>query len=225
MYKIALHNLDNLLKEVYVNPPETCIHCDKTMLPKLIFAQHAVDNFMPGSSFCVTYQCLCKDCHKYFAVEYILSGGSETDLYPYTYYHQVEVYLPDSVAKLSPNFKTIYKQAKTAEYYNLDQIAGIGYRKAVEFLIKDYASHKCPTDKDKIQRMTLSQVIKSYLDDVPKIQHLATASTWLGNDETHYIRKHTDKDIDDLKTFIEATIHFIAYDLEADGALSFISSK
>ena len=35
-------------------------------------------------------------------------------------------------------FLTIYNQSLSAEDNNLDQIAGIGYRKALEFLIKDY---------------------------------------------------------------------------------------
>jgi hypothetical protein len=31
----------------------------------------------------------------------------------------------------------------------------------------------------------------------------------LGNDETHYVRKWEDKDLTDLKTVIELTLHWI----------------
>nr|DAK63191.1 MAG TPA: protein of unknown function (DUF4145) [Caudoviricetes sp.] len=225
MDKVKITKSDGCYVSILVNLPDYCPHCNRTMSPRIISGHSTEENIHVKSHFCVTYRCPFSDCQKFFVNEYVYTPNQKGQIVPYTYLHKVKINLPKGVAKLSPNFEIIYQQAKTAEYYNLDQIAGIGYRKAVEFLIKDYANHQCPNDTDKIQRMNLSQAIQSYLKDVPKIQHLATASTWLGNDETHYIRKHTDKDIDDLKTFIEATIHFIAYDLEADEALSFISSK
>lgn len=35
---------------------------------------------------------------------------------------------------------------------------------------------------------------------------------WLGNDETHYVRKWEDKDLKDLKKLISLTIHWIEMD-------------
>ena len=35
------------------------------------------------------------------------------------------------------------------------------------------------------------------------------ANTWLGNDETHYIRRWQDKQINDLKRLIQLTINWI----------------
>ena len=55
-------------------------------------------------------------------------------------------------------------------------------------------------------------VIKDYIDD-QVLQQLAQATAWIGNDETHYIRKHTDKDLQDLKNFLKATIRFLEYQL------------
>lgn len=39
--------------------------------------------------------------------------------------------------QVSPQFVEIYNQAKAAESFQLDQITGLGLRKALEFLIKD----------------------------------------------------------------------------------------
>jgi hypothetical protein len=44
--------------------------------------------------------------------------------------------IPKELIDLSPNFEEIYSQAYLAEKYDLNQIAGVGYRKALEFLIK-----------------------------------------------------------------------------------------
>ena len=44
----------------------------------------------------------------------------------------------ENIKKLSSNFCEIFNQAYVAELMKLNEIAGIGYRKALEFLIKDY---------------------------------------------------------------------------------------
>ena len=42
------------------------------------------------------------------------------------------------------------------------------------------------------------QVISRYIDD-SNIKNVAKRAVWLGNDETHYIRKWEDKDLSFLK--------------------------
>lgn len=83
----------------------------------------------------------------------------------------------------------------------------MGYRKSLEFLIKDYCSYKFPSDIAKIQSMLLGQCINEYIDD-DQIKKLSKVSVWIGNDETHYIRKFEDKDINNLKRFIDTTVYF-----------------
>ena len=72
--------------------------------------------------------------------------------------------------------------------------------------------------------MLLAQCITNYIDD-KKIQKLAKVSIWLGNDETHYIKKFEDKDINDLKRFIDTTVYFILYNLNVDEADDIINSQ
>lgn len=128
------------------------------------------------------------------------------------------------IENLSPNFVEIYNQSLSAESYNLDQIAGMGYRKALEFLIKDYCILKNPASKDNILNMFLGNCINTYIDD-SKIKSLAKLSVWLGNDETHYIKKFEDKDLNDLKRFINTTVYFILYNLNADEAEEIVNSN
>jgi hypothetical protein len=41
------------------------------------------------------------------------------------------------------------------------------------------------------------------------VKACAKRAAWLGNDETHYVRKWTDKDVRDLKILITLTINWI----------------
>ncbi|RMM80053.1 putative phage protein [Pseudomonas syringae pv. maculicola] len=55
--------------------------------------------------------------------------------------------MAQEVAEISPQFEEIYNQAFQAEAYGLGEVAGVGYRKSLEYLIKDYCTAQYP-DKD-----------------------------------------------------------------------------
>jgi len=119
-----------------------------------------------------------------------------------------------TVVDVSPSFVRISSQARLAEENGLDEIAGPGYRKALEFLIKDYAI-SLQTDeaaKAEIKRIQLGNVITKFLDG-DKLPIVSKRAAWLGNDETHYERRWTGKDLDDLKNLISAVEHFVAMEV------------
>lgn len=95
----------------------------------------------------------------------------------------------------------------------------MGYRKALEFLVKDFSIHEHPDDENKIKSMSLTNCINEYID-TPNIKTLATRSAWIGNDEAHYIRKQEDRDVNDMKSFIHATVYFISMILITEDASS-----
>lgn len=204
--------------------PNLCPHCGRTMAPECVSRTDSGESnpYYRTAKFALTYRCSFSDCRKYFAVEYNTDGGTLKEIH-YSYRPPVKTDFPKTITDLSIMFASIYSQSAIAESEHLDLIAGVGYRKAAEFLIKDYAIHKSSENKDKICKQPLGQVIQDYFDDFPKLKDLATAVAWIGNDETHYIRKHDDKDLDDLKRFIKSAVYFISADLDADEALSFTS--
>ena len=206
--------------------PEYCPHCGKSISPEKIHISDSEDSYSSGDArFVVTFRCSRSDCKKYFAVEYIFTSTSELcSIAKYSYRPPIKVKLPENIEKVSSVFVEIYSQATVAESEALNQIAGVGYRKAAEFLIKDYVISKNPSDEEHIKSIMLGQVIAEYLSDFPKIQALAKSVSWIGNDETHYVRRHNDKDIQDLKRFILSAAQFIAADYDADEALAFTSS-
>lgn len=212
---------------VTIDTPSKCPHCGRTMSPLHVgqSASSETTNISEEGRFSVCFRCSFEDCLKYFVIEYINDDYESATMVDYTYRPPIKVKLPENIEKVSPVFVEIYSQATVAESEALNQIAGVGYRKAAEFLIKDYAISKNKDDEEKIKAILLGQVIAEYLNDFPKIQALAKSVAWIGNDETHYVRRHDDKDIQDLKKFILSAAQFIAADYDADEALSFTSSN
>ena len=207
--------------------PNVCPICGDKISPN-----HLSDYFNEHDNL-VSVFFVCPSCGKTFMGDYTFDKNNQTKNINTTYYllNFIEslpkipnkIHFDECIETLSNNFYEIYNQAHASEIYGLNQLSGIGYRKSLEFLIKDYCIHYNPNDKDKIERMNLSQVITEYVSS-DKIKNLSKASAWIGNDETHYIRKFQDKDINDLKRFISSTVAFITYELTSDEAETFVNS-
>lgn len=129
-----------------------------------------------------------------------------------------------NIESLSPSFVKIFNQSSIAEKRGLNEISGMGYRKALEFLVKDYAIFSNPNNLEKINPMSLSECINTYVDH-PHIKALAKASAWIGNDETHYVRKHDDYGIEHLKAFIDAIVSIISAELSYIQATNLLEQK
>ena len=114
----------------------------------------------------------------------------------------------EHIVSISKDFPVIFNQAQLAEQLELSEIGGPGYRKSLEFLIKDYALSRYPEKADDIKSKQLGTVIGEYVTD-GKIKSTAKRAAWLGNDETHYYRNWENKDIKDLKILIELTVRWI----------------
>lgn len=178
----------------------------------------------------MTASYLCKHCYQTFIVLHSCelfekpSGFGSTLhyksslLYAEPTRYERECFDP-KIETLSPQFAKIYNQALAAEAFRLDEIAGLGYRKAMEFLVKDYCIHKNPADAETIKNLPLSRCITTYVQNV-EIQTLATRSAWIGNDEAHYIRKQENRDVSDMKAFIRAMVYFVGMSLIVEDAAS-----
>lgn len=199
--------------------PEICPHCGKSLFPNHLTSLEVgiEDNPYIASIY------LCGSCCNYFFT--ISQGiGFKANHIIYTYPVLKEsVKISSSVEAISPNFVKIYNQAINAENNELDEICGMGYRKALEFLIKDFAIYKYPENTEDIIKCTLSNCIKKYCTN-DRIKTLATACAWIGNDECHYIRKHEDYSVESLKAFINATVTFIESELSFDAATQLLQS-
>ena len=130
----------------------------------------------------------------------------------------------DEIKSVSKSFEAIYAQAQEADHLGLDLISGIGYRKSLEFLVREYCISKFPEKEDEIKGKFLGGLLKDDIED-PRIKSMAERATWLGNDETHYIRKHEGKTVEDLKVLIQLLIRGIESEVLAQKLEDEITKK
>ena len=205
--------------------PDSCPSCHTALDPQLLSAYYVKQSNNLPRVF-ITF--FCPKCNRAFLGQYSGKWNSFSNVN-----FQLDTLIPDgflprnfspNISELSPNFVSIYNQAFNAEVAGLDRICGMGYRKALEFLIKDFAIHEHPEKQDDIEQASLGKCIDNYIDS-SRITALAKASAWLGNDETHYIKRHPDYSIDDLKPFIDSVVSFIDSELTVYKAQELLKRK
>ena len=208
-----------------IEEPSTCPMCKHAVKPQELFITPYENDH---NQWYISALYLCKHCYQTFVT---LSGcslfakgpGYKSSFSTKLVYTEPNRFSKEhfdtKIEELSTQFIKIYNQALAAESYGLDEIAGIGYRKAVEFLVKDFCIHLKPDEEDKIKSLLLAKCIINYVDN-PQIQTLATRAAWIGNDEAHYIRKQEKRDISDMKNFIKAMVYFIGMVLITEDAAS-----
>lgn len=153
--------------------------------------------------------CQCPNCRETLVLEYERFNMSEfrfKQIHPNPTLKK-EIF-SDTIKEISPSFTDIYNQAYGAFQLGLNHVCGMGFRKALEFLIKDYAIRKRPDAEESIKKALLGVCINNYVDDV-RVKEMANRATWLGNDETHYVRLYDDRDVTHLMALIKVTIHWI----------------
>lgn len=211
---------------IKIDIPEKCPCCETAYALKPETAVCYGSDEQITKAYCIFFCPTCEDC---FFVSYDVIEdrddmiGILCETFPFP---QTKTVFSHGITSLSPDFVQIYQQSEQAENQNLHDICGMGYRKALEFLIKDFAIYSHPDKKSEIEspKLTLSHCIDNYIDS-EKIKTLAKASSWIGNDETHYTRKHEDYNIQDMKRFINTTAAFIEYELNFAEASEFLNRE
>lgn len=190
--------------------PNECPYCN-TMISSTSMHYHIPDHCK--NDCYVFVRCTNFHCEKPFIALYNFSDVSGKQIWLYSN----KIFFPtynknkqfsDIIIGISPPFIEIYHQAEVAEHFGLSQICGIGYRKAIEFLVKDYAKSKYPNQTEVIINKPLKKCIDEYITS-PPAKIVVERAVWIGNDETHYTRKWAEKDIGDMKLLIELTIKWI----------------
>ncbi|HJB96428.1 MAG TPA: DUF4145 domain-containing protein [Candidatus Mediterraneibacter intestinigallinarum] len=225
--QITRNNVNEFDSYIDYEEVNECPICKAKIAP--IFIASSLDTNNSASIFN-----FCRNCKDTFVSKYSICKDGRTT--PRTQYYKTDSLIysePNRFAKqefdqkisdLSSQFVKIYNQALAAESSGLDEIAGLGYRKALEFLIKDYAIHEYPDEAESIKSKPLAQCIKNYIS-ADNIKTLAERSTWIGNDEAHYIRKQEDRDVSDMKAFIQAIVYFTGMILITEDAASMAPKK
>ncbi|MBL8182155.1 MAG: hypothetical protein JNL64_11170 [Blastocatellia bacterium] len=136
-----------------------------------------------------------------------------------TYSHHFSPF-SENIQKLSPQFCTLHAEAAVAERASLPQLAGLAYGKALECLIKDYAKVENPGKDPEIEASPLAACVKNYIHD-DLVKNSAELGAWLRNDQMHYVRRHEEHGIDELKALNQLIVSLIE---ENDRRKSFAST-
>lgn len=231
----AINGISNVVMlNGYFFEPSECPICKRKIKPNFLFGYINIEKNMMyllleclGCNRCFIKSCKC-ELKNAFSVADInrpkgpaevreLDENSDTIISPNI---PNQIVFSDYIINVSSKFVEIYNQAYAAECYSLNEIAGIGYRKSIEFLIKDFLSiGKTDEEKEAVKTKALAQCISQDINNA-NLKIAASRAVWIGNDETHYIRKHTDKDITDLKRLIDLTVRWIEMECmtkEAEG--------
>ena len=222
--------------DIPIPMPTECPCCNKTMVSDLT-PIIAVNNLLPSDSiedddeenFKVGSECntvsiyRCTSCNSLFSIwskhKVEMNENQEIEwscevqnMYPFD--TNITCF-SNEIIDLSSEFVSIYNQAEIAEAQNLDKICGMGYRRALEFLVDAYIKHK--ESIDTIPERNLQQKIQNHIDN-DAVRVLAEKATWLGNDAVHTENKHPDRTITDMKNFIMQICKWIDFELSVEDA-------
>lgn len=187
--------------------PRLCPYCHKSIIPIPTIAHQN------GLNYSVVFICPNPECYDLFIGFYVKDfQGYLQFKHKTSFGTALKREFNDQIVNISPNFYKIYNEAMFAEQHSLMEICGVGYRKALEYLIKDYATSTNTEKGEHIKSLPLAQCINIYVND-SRVKKVAERAVWLGNDETHYIRKWEEHTLADLKRLIDLTVHWIEMEL------------
>ena len=140
-------------KTVYlIDHPDECPECHSTTTPNYhhYFICNKDHNILYAFLTCPNPR-----CEKGYAAEYESESHNQNPA-KYSFNKIIKgrprkTVLSQTVADFSPKFEKIYNESFHAEQINLEEIAGVGYRKSLEYLIKDYLIKNTPKESDKIK--------------------------------------------------------------------------
>ncbi|WP_410496597.1 hypothetical protein QTL86_04185 [Cellulosilyticum sp. ST5] len=216
-YRIISRDEDDTRQLLVNKEPTKCPFCHRKIAPKYLgtFDREICGEKIKTQQIQVICICPLNDCRELFIANYLVKEDDDVAKEVYIELQSVSPYIPSIrkfetvIQKFSPEFVDIYNQSYKAEQLQLSSISGMGYRKALEFLIKDYLIKQVKVQNvDEIKKMLIGKCIDQYIQN-DNIKQIAKRAIWLGNDETHYERRWIDKDINDLKQLIDITIYWI----------------
>ncbi|GAB0116287.1 hypothetical protein [Acidisoma sp. 7E03] len=183
--------------------PDTCPICQTRITPNVMTG--GAGGRVYDGNLTIVYVCPSDACREYFLGYYEKRNG----LYTFLRCRPREVLvpeLPQFVQRISTNYAEMFRECYCAEAEGLQQLAGVGYRKALEFLIKDYLISRRAEERSAIEEAPLAVCIERYVTDV-NVRDVARRAVWLGSEA--YPRPWAEKDLRDLKSVIELVLRWI----------------
>lgn len=195
--------------------PDSCPICHKNVLPERRYG------WLEEEILQLVFQCPNSKCKRLFIAYYSeneVVEGSEVKIVYFFRGCAPQIFekksFPEEITRISKNFRAIYNEAREAEHRELFKVSGIGYKKALETLIKDYFIKDINKKSEIIAlaEMPLSDCISQNIDST-EIQEFAKRAPWYGKDGAEYIHTWSKKDLNDIKDLIQLTMNWIQNEL------------
>ncbi|MBE6152393.1 MAG: DUF4145 domain-containing protein [Firmicutes bacterium] len=198
------NSANSYLRDKKYNKVSTCPYCGFTV--DAIQESLQLFNITDGKIMDITYK--CTSCDKIFHVCY-KKLNKEERFEPFSIFPSFKGRnFSEHITGVSSRFVKLYNQAYKAEYDGNYELAGCGYRNALEILIKDYAIKVLEESPEEVVKCKLYNAIKLYLPDVD-MGKCADVVRILGNDNTHYERDYENIDFQVLKQYLNIFIDMI----------------
>lgn len=222
---MAIAKITYLRHELELITPDQCPCCHKMIVPFLIDSIPASANYDGPDIYCAFR---CPGCNHVFWAKYSFDNENfSSQSIAYSEIIGGEGLLkdfPKEIKEVSPSFCEIYNDAYKAQQHGLMEVVGLGYRRAFEFLIKDYAIFQNSGDKDIIISEPLSQIIASYFPN-QRTKDILLRANWLGNDFAHYASKHEKFNIKDLVELIDLAVDDLTSEIKRNKYVNEIKNK
>lgn len=192
-----------LNKQITIEIPKTCPNCSIGNNPTTAYITKL--DLKDGHVFALHHRCVsCKK--KHMTLQHYVSHSNKGIL-EIVYPNKVVTDIDPIFIEHAPRFVEFYSEAVEAEKLGLINIAGTGYRSAIECLIKDYALHFELDSKEFLSQPNFSfnNAIDKYIKDDELLKGTLHFVRKVGNNFTHW-NKETDIPLETLKSYVEIII-------------------
>ncbi|MDU6758547.1 MAG: DUF4145 domain-containing protein [Streptococcus parasanguinis] len=197
------HYFSTVSKTLTIQIPQTCPWCGIGNNPTNNEAGKI--EIQEGYIFSMHHR--CPACKKYHMTnqEYLRQADKTTMVLVYP--NKVVTDIDRLFIEYAPRFVEFYSEAIEAEKSGLENIAGTGYRSAVECLIKDYALAFELDTKEYLSdpKLTFNNAIDRYVKDDDLLKGALHFIRTVGNGYTHW-NKSTSISLPELKNYVDIII-------------------
>lgn len=190
-------------KTITIQIPKTCPLCGIGNNP----TNNEAGKLEIQEGYIITLHHRCPSCKKYHMTNQEYLRQSDETTMALVYPNKVVTDIDRLFIDHAPRFVEFYSEAIEAEKMWLENIAGTGYRSAIECLIKDYALDFGLDDKEYLSspKLSFNNAIDRYIKDDELLKGALHFIREVGNDYTHW-DKNSSISLLTMKHYVEIII-------------------
>ena len=199
------NNVESLIETI-----NKCPYCNNLVTPK--YVQNTCFAWNEKNKHLYIFHWMCPNaiCDKHFITfnEITTNKTAKEKYFKYIehYPNTIKKLFSNNLKQMSPRFIDLYNQSLTSQSIGNFDLSAIGYRAALEVLIKDYAKDILKRPVEEINDKDLFNSIKDY---IPEFTVSADVVRILGNDYAHYIQRYDETDFHILIHYMKIFINLM----------------